>query len=445
MAENKTIIELNKLLHDFDVHSLENVSIEGDIEIHLGSGGGGLNPVVAYALGQEAAQIGIHLQNIARVLGYPVDQLLASQGMGIPVSSATAGLTTTPAITKLIPAKFSVGKMPEWKHKIEEVTLGAGSADGGTRKKTITLGGESALPYHFDAEMPHRNYVTMDVFDMPINMAKSVKSNYEDVINDPAEWAKKVVRDFGADMVTIHLISTDPSIKDTSPQEAAKTVEDILQAVDVPIVIGGSGNPEKDPAVLEKAAEAAEGERCLLASASLNLDYARIAAAAKKYNHVILSWTQLEINAQKELNRKLMKQCGMARSDIVMDPTTAALGYGLDYAYTNMERIRIAGLTGDSELAFPMSSGTTNAWGARESWMIESPLSQDSDWGPREYRGPIWEIVTGLSLALAGNDLFMMMHPTSVQVLKEITQTLYGSIKTDDFDISNWIGREVSV
>src|SRR5665648_595395 len=413
MAENKTIIELNKLLHDFDVHSLENVSIEGDIEIHLGSGGGGLNPVVAYALGQEAAQIGIHLQNIARVLGYPVDQLLASQGMGIPVSSATAGLTTTPAITKLIPAKFSVGKMPEWKHKIEEVTLGAGSADGGTRKKTITLGGESALPYHFDAEMPHRNYVTMDVFDMPINMAKSVKSNYEDVINDPAEWAKKV--------------------------------EDILQAVDVPIVIGGSGNPEKDPAVLEKAAEAAEGERCLLASASLNLDYARIAAAAKKHNHVILSWTQLEINAQKELNRKLMKQCGMQRSDIVMDPTTAALGYGLDYAYTNMERIRIAGLTGDSELAFPMSSGTTNAWGARESWMIESPLSQDSDWGPREYRGPIWEIVTGLSLALAGNDLFMMMHPTSVQVLKEITQTLYGSIKTDDFDISNWIGREVSV
>src|SRR5665648_395242 len=253
MAENKTIIELNKLLHDIDVHSLENVSIEGDIEIHLGSGGGGLNPVVAYALGQEAAQIGIHLQNIARVLGYPVDTLLASQGMaGL---STTAGLTTAPAITKLIPAKFSVGKMPEWKHKIEEVTLGAGSADGGSRKKTITLGGESALPYHFDAEMPHRNYVTMDVFDMPLNMAKSVKSNYEDVINDPAEWAKTVV--------------------------------DILQAVDVPIVIGGSGNPEKDPAVLEKAAEAAVGERCLLAAASLNLDYARIAAAANKHNHVI--------------------------------------------------------------------------------------------------------------------------------------------------------------
>jgi len=53
---------------------------------------------------------------------------------------------------------------------------------------------ENALPYYFDSPMPHRNHITMDVFDMPINMAKAVKSNYEDVINSPAEWAKKVVR-----------------------------------------------------------------------------------------------------------------------------------------------------------------------------------------------------------------------------------------------------------
>jgi acetyl-CoA decarbonylase/synthase complex subunit delta len=292
--------------------------------------------------------------------------------------------------------------------------------------------------------MPNRNYVTIDVFDMPIGMAKAVKSNYEDVMDDPAEWAKKVVKEFNADMVTIHLISTDPQIKDTPPNEAARTVEEVLQAVDVPIVIGGSGNPEKDPLVLEKAAEAAEGERCLLASASLNLDYERIASAANQYGHVVLSWTQLEINAQKELNRKLMKQCGVTRDRIVMDPTTAALGYGLDYAYSNMERIRLAGLIGDEELNFPMSSGTTNAWGARESWMVSSPLKEDSDWGPREYRGPIWEIVTGLTLSLAGNDLFMMMHPTSVQVLKEITQTLYGSVKGEETDLSNWIAKVVA-
>lgn len=438
MSNKMKLSGLTDLLKDLDVDSLEGVTIEGDIELDI-SGGGGLNPAMAYALGHEAAQISLHVANIARMLGYPVDQLFAASMGGLP-QAPVAGQSR---IEELIPAKFDVAKMSEWATPIQEVTLGATSADGGSRKSTITLGGENALPYYFDAEMPHRNYVTMDVFDMPIGMAKAVKGNYEDVINDPAEWAKKVVRDFNADMVTIHLISTDPLINDTPAREAAKVVEDVLQAVDVPIVIGGSGNPQKDPEVLEKAAEVAEGERVLLASASLNLDYERVAKAATDYGHAVLSWTQLEINAQKELNRKLMKQCGVPRDSIVMDPTTAALGYGLDYAYTNMERIRLAALMGDDELTFPMSSGTTNAWGARESWMKESPLNQDSDWGPREYRGPIWEIVTGLTLSLAGNDMFMMMHPTSVQVLKEITQTLYGSIEADEIDITNWIGAEV--
>jgi acetyl-CoA decarbonylase/synthase complex subunit delta len=128
-----------------------------------------------------------------------------------------------------------------------------------------------------------------------------------------------------------------------------------------------------------------------------------------------------------------------------MDPTSAALGYGLDYAYTNMERIRLAALMGDEELTFPMSSGTTNAWGARESWMVSSPLKEDSDWGPREYRGPIWETITGLSLAIAGNDLFMMMHPTPGAISKHFTQTLCGMIEAEPVDISNWISQLTSL
>ncbi|MCD4798551.1 MAG: CO dehydrogenase/acetyl-CoA synthase subunit delta [Methanosarcinales archaeon] len=434
MAKKIKLSELGSLFNDMDVESLEGVTIEGDIELEMDAGGG-LDPQLAYMLGHETAQIARHLINISRLLGYPVDQLFGSM--------AQAAIPGVIRPGQLLPSKFEVNKVEEWKNPIQEVTLGATSSDGGTRTSTITLGGENALPYYFDSPMPHRNHITMDVFDMPIGMAKAVRVNYEDVIDSPAEWAKKAVNDYGADMVTIHLISTDPGIKDTSPREAAETVADVLQAVDVPIVIGGSGNPEKDPEVLEKAAEVAEGERVLLASASLNLDYERIAKAANDYGHVVLSWTQLEINAQKELNRKLMKQCNVKREDIVMDPTTAALGYGLDYAYTNMERIRLAGLIGDEELSFPMSSGTTNAWGAREAWMVGSPLKEDSDWGPREYRGPIWEIVTGLTLSLAGNDLFMMMHPGSVAVLKEITQSLHGSLERDAVDISDWVTAEV--
>ena len=344
-----------------------------------------------------------------------------------------------PELKKLIASKLDYKNIEEWTTSIQEVPIGNTSADGGTRGKQVMLGGEKALPFFPDALMPNRNQVTIDVFDMRIGLANAVKENYDEVMDNPGEWAEKSVNKFNADMITINLISTDPLVKDTPAKEAAKTVEEVLQAVDVPIVIGGSGNPQKDVEVLSKAAEVAEGERCLIASASLNLDFAKIAEAAIKYDHDVLSWTQLDMNAQKELNRKLMKQCNVPRDRIIMDTTTAALGYGLDYAYTNMERIRLAALMGDEELTFPMSSGTTVAWGARESWMVSSPLKKDSDWGPRKYRGPIWEIITGLSLALAGNDLFMMMHPTSVVILKHFTQTLFGIVEAEPIDLANWI------
>jgi len=350
---------------------------------------------------------------------------------GCDTENASGELIKSLPTTKLNVSGFQFAR------PIQEVILGADKKTGGTRKQVLTIGGEMTMPYFFDSQMPHTSKVTMDVFDMPVSLAKSVRSNYEDVLDDPAAWAKKAVNEFGADMITIHLVSTDPNIKDTSAKEAARTVEDILQAVSVPIVIGGSGNPKKDPEVLEKAAEAAEGERVLLASANLNMDYKRIGDAAKKYGHVVLSWTQMDINAQKELNRKLFRQCGISKDSLIMDPTTAALGYGLDYAYSNMERIRLAGLSGDGELAFPMSSGTTNAWGAREAWMISSPLAQDSDWGDREYRGPIWEIITGLTLALAGNDLFMMMHPRAVKYLKEIMSLFSNAAETKKSEIKD--------
>ncbi|AKB14094.1 acetyl-CoA decarbonylase/synthase delta subunit [Methanosarcina thermophila] len=437
MAKKMKLSEITNMFAGMNVEALEGVTIEGDIEIDLG-GLGGFDPMLAAALGQESAVLAQHFARIAGMFGYPV-----SVGAPAAAPAAVSPALAAPKLKDLIPAKFEFSNIEEWTTQVEEVPIGNTSADGGSRGKRILLGGEKALPFFPDAPMPNRNQVTIDVFDMRLGLAKAVKENYDDVMDNPGEWAKKNVEKFNADMITIHLISTDPLIKDTSPKDAAKTVEEVLQAVDVPIAIGGSGNPQKDPLVLAKAAEVAEGERCLLASASLNLDYAAIAEAALKYDHDVLSWTQLDMNAQKELNRKLMKQCNVPRDRIIMDPTTAALGYGLDYAYTNMERIRLAALMGDDELTFPMSSGTTNAWGARESWMVSSPLKEDSDWGPREYRGPIWEIITGLSLAIAGNDLFMMMHPTSVAVLKHMTQTLFGSIEAEPVDIANWIGAEV--
>ncbi len=435
--DSTTVEDLIEFLKKLAVKELHNVSIEGDIEIEIDSQ---QMPALELfrAIGYELGMAGYHLMNASKMLGYPVEVFFQPVGeKGVMVEEKKE------IIAELIREKFEETKV-EYPGVIEEVTLGATKADGGSRGEVVKLGGERSLPFYlFDAEMPHAPKVTIDIFDMPITLAKSVRDHYQDVMEDPGEWAKKAVKEFNADMVTIHLISTDPLLKDTPASEAVKAVEEVLQAVKVPVVIGGSGNPEKDPEVLEKAAEVAEGERCLIASASLNMDWERIANAAKEYGHVILSWTQMDINNQKTLNRYLLNRVKFPRDSLIMDPTTAALGYGLDYAYTNMERIRLSGLKGDKDLAFPMSSGTTNAWGAREAWMKESPIEGDTSWGPREYRGPIWEIITGLTLALAGGDLFMMMHPGAVAVFKEITSTLFGEREGHVDKIEDWITLEV--
>ena len=446
MAEKISLSDLNKTLSEMNVQSLEGVTIEGDVEIELDTGAGGVGPLFAYYFGQEAAKIALQLISFAKAVGYPVENLMQPVAVAQAIAPApkdiAAAAAAVPAFkvaSALASSKFSVGMDKTWRFPIQEVTIGATKADGGSRGHVVKLGGEKAMPFFPDAAMPHAPKITMDVFDMPIGMAKAVKVHYEDVMNDPAEWAKKSVKQFGADLITVHLISTDPLLKDTSPQEAVKVVENVLQAVDVPICIGGSGNPEKDPILLKKAAEVCQGERVLIASANLNMDWEMIGKACVDNGHVCLAWTQLEINSQKELNRKLMKVAGVPRESIVMDPTTAALAYGLDFAYTNMERIRLGALKGDEELTFPMSSGTTNAWGVREAWMVKSPNKQDSDWGDRMLRGPIWEILTGYTLAMAGVDIFMMMHPLAVAYVHEITQSLMGRIDAKTPDTANWL------
>jgi len=432
MRKKITFGDLASILENYDIVELEDVKIEGDMEVELSQSGAIPPPLIQV------------LQSMLNEVDKQIEATLTTRKSLIQVLQPVQQVEEK-KVAVLENAKFEVAKAA-WTGKIEEVTIGATSADGGTRESTVTIGGEKSLPfYNFDHQMPYPPVISVDCFDMPIPLAKAVRGFYEDVMEDPGEWAKKNVREFGANMVTIHLISTDPTIKDTSAREAAKTVEDVLQAVKVPIVIGGSGNPDKDPAVLEAAAEAAAGERCLIASANLNMDYERIAKAAQDNGHVILSWTQLDINAQKTLNRYLFK-LGVSREDIVIDPTTAALGYGLDYAFTNIERMRIAALKGDTDLAFPISCGVTNAWGARESWMKGSPLAEDSDWGPAAYRGPLYEIITGLTLGIAGGDMFMMMHPKAATAVKRVTQMLFGA-DTDgakEVNVDDWVTWEAN-
>ncbi len=131
--------------------------------------------------------------------------------------------------------------------------MGQQESEGGTRGKSLTIGGEvSPAFYNFERPMPPQTSHHLDVFDMEVPLSKAVKMHVKDVVGDPAAWAKLAVDKFGADMVTMHLISIDPLLKDATPKDACKTIEKVLQAVDVPLVIGGCGDPVKDTAVFEE-------------------------------------------------------------------------------------------------------------------------------------------------------------------------------------------------
>ena len=276
---------------------------------------------------------------------------------------------------------------------------------------------------------------------MPVSLPKVLKENVAEVIDQPAEWAKMNVRKFGADVITIHLTSTDPLFRDAPPSAAVKTVEEILQAVDVPVIIGGCGDPKKDAAVFTAISEMAAGERLLLNSVTLDMAEAKtletVANSAKKNGHLLLAFTGLELNNAKELNRRLYEF--IPHEQIVMDLTTVALGYGLEYSFTIHERARYAALMGDTELAHPVISAATNAWAAREAWM-KMPVQ----YGSRELRGPVWETINATTLLLAGIDLFFMMHPAAVLTLKEMIARL-GSTgpAAPASSIADWTGVRI--
>lgn len=352
----------------------------------------------------------------------------------MPVGLPSVGEKTKP--TRLLQAEFTVPRRT-YPGRIIEVTLGATKGRGGSRSRTITIGGEQTPPYYlFEGATPNKPVVAFDVFDKAPPLSKVMKAPFVDVLDDPAAWAKKAVKEYGAEMVNLHLTSIDPLLLDTSPAKAAQTVERVLQAVDVPLSIGGCGDPKKDLRVFEKVAEVGEGERLLFNSITLDMDVQRSAEVIQEHGHTVIAFTSMDMAQARELNRRLYEV--LEKDRIVMDTTTAALGYGLDYAFSIMERSRLAGLMGDGELQHPISSGTTNAWAAREAWMKMGP-----EWGPRELRGPIWETVTALTLLLAGVDYFMMMHPAAVKTVKEVVQTLMSGKAASSPTTVDWVSLKL--
>ncbi len=354
-----------------------------------------------------------------------------------PYGVRLAAPTIPPAVPVEKPKEFIELKFEypivEYPGKIAEVVIGATKELGGSRGKTIKIGGDTSPPFYlFESKPVNRPVAALDVFDTPPPLAGPVKKAYQDVLQDPAEWAKKCINTYNADLVSLHLVSTDPLGENKPVREALKTVENVLQAVDVPVIIGGSGNPQKDTELFIYASEVFAGERLVMASITLDMDIPKVVESIGKHGHNAIALAFMDINQAKELSRKIL-DAGLPKNHLILDPTTGALGYGIEYTYSVMERIRLSALMGEETLQVPLSCAATNAWAAREAWM------KIEEWGPRELRGPLYEATTALVGLLTGANLFMMMHPLAMKIVKAFAEAMIEKEKREVKPYINWI------
>jgi acetyl-CoA decarbonylase/synthase complex subunit delta len=312
---------------------------------------------------------------------------------------------------------------------IKEITLGKGD-------KAVTVGGETCYPFYtFEGDMPHKPVIAMEVWDMePDEWPESALSHFKDVLSDPAAWAKKCVDEFGAEMIVLQLKSTDPNASDASADEAAATVKKVLESIDVPLIVWGTGNIEKDEEVLKKIAEETHGANLVLGPVE-DKNHKGIGAAAMGYGHTVISSSPIDINLAKQVNI-LLENLGVSLDHIIVDPTTGGLGYGMEYTYSVMERLGMAALTqGDDKLQLPMITNLANEiWKCKEAKQTvdEAPVLGDP-----ERRGILMEAVTAVIYLVAGSNVLIMRHPEAVRLTKTfIDLALNGGSAADVAPIS---------
>ncbi len=305
----------------------------------------------------------------------------------------------------------------KYRSKVGEVVLGATKDNGGTRSHTITVGGEGALPYlHFEGEIVNRPVVALEVWDMePTDWNPALSKFYGDVYGDVAAWAKKCVDDYKADLLTVRLKSADPDFKGSSPQDCADTVKKVLEAVGVPLIVLGCGKSDVDNEIYPVVAEAAAGENLLMGVAEQD-NFKAITSACMANKHCIIAQSPIDINICKQLNILILEMSQALAGKIVIDPTIAALGYGIEYSYSIMERARGGALQGDKMLGMPIIGNVGHeVWRAKEA---NISVEEQPGWGDQEERGLMWEATTAMAYLQAGMNILTMRHPRAVELVK---------------------------
>ncbi len=298
-----------------------------------------------------------------------------------------------------------------------EVTIGATRDDGGTRGRTVTIGGASAMPFHlWEGRMPHRPAVALEVFDhISDRFPRVLRDRWGALLGDPVAMARACVEQHGADIVAVRLDGTHPEGAGRSVQQGVDLVGAVLEAVEVPLIVTGPSHFDRANELTKAVAQAFEGER-LLFSWTEQDNYRTIAGAALAYGHRVVAQSPIDVNIGKQMVI-LLTNMGLPKDAIVLDMMTGAMGYGIEYTYSVMERARLSGLGGDTMLAGPMV-----VYPGQEAIKVKeynAPQDAFPTWGDRATRATLWELGTATTLLHAGADLLVMNHPDAAQKLQE--------------------------
>lgn len=303
-----------------------------------------------------------------------------------------------------------------YQNKVGQVVIGATPDQGGTRTKVITVGGDGALPFlHFEGTVENRPVIAMEVTDIIPPWNDVVKEQFGDVLDNPVAWAKKCVEEYNADLIYLKLIGANPDGENRSPEDCARIVKDILGAVGVPLVVTGCDDSEKDNEVMAAVAEAAAGENLLIGLAEQD-NYKSITAAAMVHKHSVIARSPLDINICKQLNI-LISEMGLPLNRIVIDPMIGGLGYGIEYAYSIMERARLGALANDKMLSMPMIC--TVGYEANRAKEANALAEEFPGWGELQDRSILWETLTATALIQVGASILLMRNPAAVRLVQQ--------------------------
>ena len=296
--------------------------------------------------------------------------------------------------------------------EIREVTLGAGP-------RAVTVGGRTAYPFHgFEGDIPNPPKVAMEIWDKDPSedWCDAAKAPFKDVLGDCAAWAKKCVDAYGAELIVVQTKSADPNGDNKAPADVAAAVKKVVDAVDVPVIVWGTANHDKDTEVMRLVAEQCADKRIAISPVEEG-DYKQIGAACLGYKQVVMASSPIDVNLAKQLNI-LLGNLGVQPQNIMIDPTTGGLGYGLEYTYSVMERISQAALTQeDDKLQQPIIANVGNeVWKSKEANLTAEEAPQLGD---PEKRAILMECITAVDLLLAGADIVTLRHPESVKYIKD--------------------------